>query len=163
MTTASMASPSNKRRFNNDEGTSSTPPSALLRWRVGDEVGAEVPPVAEMAVLPSGLEKVVSVPQDDSCSDDGEGSSSDVDGGEGSNNEDGKDKAMHVPFWMIPSGIIWYKCPICLGELKTFRSWLIGMLKNKKFLPPIQRAVSDLSPFQQATKCYFVNFQNRPV
>jgi hypothetical protein len=69
-------------------------------------------------------ENVVSVLQDDSGSggedsndlgsDDGEGSGSDDD--EGSGSDDGKDKAMHIPFRMTPSGIMWYKCPVCLKE-----------------------------------------------
>jgi hypothetical protein len=50
---------------------------------VGDEVGAEVPLVKEVAVLPAVVEKVVSVLQDDSNNDD-EGRDSD-DEGSGSN------------------------------------------------------------------------------
>jgi hypothetical protein len=76
--------------------------------------------LAEVAVLPSAAEKVVSVPQDDSDSggeghDNGEGSSSDNGDGKGSSNDNGEDKAMHIPFRTTPSGIMWFKCPICLG------------------------------------------------
>jgi hypothetical protein len=45
-----MASPNNKRRF--DRGPFSTPLPDPLRRRVGNEVGAEVPPVAKAAVPP---------------------------------------------------------------------------------------------------------------
>jgi hypothetical protein len=106
---ASMASPSNKCHFNDDEGLSSTPLSAPLRRRVGDEVGAVVPPTAE---------KVVSVTQDDSGSN-GEGSSSDYlgsDDSEVSGNDDGENKAMCIPFRTTPYGMMRFKCPICLGE-----------------------------------------------
>jgi hypothetical protein len=96
MTTASMASPSNKCLFDDDEGPPSTPPLAPLRQRMGDEVAAKVPLVAEVAVPlvaeaavpPAVVKKVVSVLQDDSNNDD-EGRDSD---GEGSGSDDlGKD------------------------------------------------------------------------
>jgi hypothetical protein len=35
---------------------------------------------------------------------------------EGSSSDDGENKAMYIPFMMTPSRIMWYKCPICLGE-----------------------------------------------
>jgi hypothetical protein len=41
--------PSNKCRFDDDEGSSSTPPLAPLRRRVGNEVGVEVTLVAAIA------------------------------------------------------------------------------------------------------------------
>jgi hypothetical protein len=69
MTTASMCAPSNKRRFDNDEGPSSTLPLAPLRRRLGNEVGVEVPSVAEVEVPPLVAENVVSVPQDNNGSD----------------------------------------------------------------------------------------------
>jgi hypothetical protein len=99
MTTASMASHSNKCRYDNDEGTSSTLPSAPLRRRVSDKVGVEVPPLSEVAVPTLTVEKVISVPQDDNGSDDegsdrmdlgsndNEGSGSDDGDGEGSNDD----------------------------------------------------------------------------
>jgi hypothetical protein len=74
--------------------------------------------VAEAVVPPPTTEKVVSVSQDDSDSG-GEGSDdlgSDNDDGEGSVRDDGEDKAIHIPFRMTPSRIMWYKCPICLAK-----------------------------------------------
>jgi hypothetical protein len=125
-TTTSMASPSNKRRLDDDEGPLSTPPSALLRWRVGDEVGAEVSLVADTAVPPPPAKKVVSIPQDnnnndgvgndDFGSDNCEGSDNNDGEGSGSDSDNGEDNAMHIPFMMTPSGIMWYKCPVCLRE-----------------------------------------------
>jgi hypothetical protein len=74
--------------------------------------------VAEAVVPPPMAEKVVSISQDDSDSS-GEGSDdlgSDDDDGEGSVRDDGEGKAIHIPFRMTPSGIMWYKCPIFLAE-----------------------------------------------
>jgi hypothetical protein len=77
---------------------------------------------------PLAAKKIVSVQQDGNCndgegtdsddlgSDDGEGSGSDEGDGDGSGSNDREDKAMHIPFRMTPSRILWYKCPICLGE-----------------------------------------------
>jgi hypothetical protein len=76
----------------------------------GNKIGMEVPLVAEVAIPPPPSKKVVSIPQDDSGSD-SEGSSSD-DLGSGSDNGKGEDRAMHIPFRMTPSGVMWYKCPI---------------------------------------------------
>jgi hypothetical protein len=45
--------------------------------------------------------------------DDGEGSDSD---GEGSGSTDGEDKAMYIPFRKTTSGIMWFKCPVCVKE-----------------------------------------------
>jgi hypothetical protein len=109
MTTPSMVSPSNKCRFDDDEGPSSTPLPAPLRQRVGDEVGEEVPPVVEAVSPPLAAKNVVLVPQDDINSDD-EGSDD-----MGSSSDNGEDKAMHIPFSTTPPGIMWYKCPIWLG------------------------------------------------
>jgi hypothetical protein len=63
MTTASMASPSNKCRFDDDEDPSSTPPLAPLKQRVVNEVGVVVLPMAQTAVPLVAAEKVVLVPQ----------------------------------------------------------------------------------------------------
>jgi hypothetical protein len=71
---------------------------------------------AEVPLLAA--KKVVSVLQDDNGSD-GEGYVNDdlgSDDGEGCSNDDSEDKAMHILFWMTPSRIMWFKCPICLGE-----------------------------------------------
>jgi hypothetical protein len=117
MTTASMASPSNKCHSDDDEGPPSSPPSAPLRQRVGDKVGVVVPPVAEAAVPPLAAEKVVSVPQDDNGSD-GKGSSSDD--GEGSGSDDNEDKVMDND-----EDKVMYKCPICLGEEYDFEAKVV--------------------------------------
>jgi hypothetical protein len=111
MTTTTMASPSKMRRL--DRGPSSTPSSDPLRRRVGDEVWAEVPPVAKAAVPPPLAKKVVSMPQDDSGSDNEYNSSDDLGNddvdGVGNDNDYGKYKAMHIPFRMTPSWIMWFK------------------------------------------------------
>jgi hypothetical protein len=115
--------PSNKRRFDDDDGPSSTLPSTPLRRRVGDEVGAEVLLVAKAAIAPPMAEKVVSVPQDDS-DDEGSDNDSEVsshddlgrDDVEGSGNDNGEDIALLIPFRMTPTGVMWFKCPVCLGE-----------------------------------------------
>jgi hypothetical protein len=90
---------------------------------VGDEVGAEVMLVAKAAIAPPTAEKVVSVPQDDS-DDEGSDNDSEVsshddlgrDDGEGSGNDNGEDKALRIPFRMTPTGVMWFKCPVCLRE-----------------------------------------------
>jgi hypothetical protein len=66
-----------------------------------DEVGAEVPPMEDVVVLPPVAKKVVSIPQDD---------------GRGSGSDDGEDKAIHIPLRMTPFGIMWFNCTICLKE-----------------------------------------------
>jgi hypothetical protein len=103
-----------------DEGLSSTLQPAPQRRRVGDEVGVEVPLVANEVVPPPVAEKVVSGPQDDNGSDDegndNHGSGRDDGDGEGSGRDDGEGKAMHIPFRTTPSGIMWFKCPVCLGD-----------------------------------------------
>jgi hypothetical protein len=53
---------------------------------------------------------------DDLGSDNSEGSSNDNDDGEDNGSNDGEDKAMHIPFRMTPARIMWFKCPVCLGE-----------------------------------------------
>jgi hypothetical protein len=35
---------------------------------------------------------------------------------EGSSSDDNEDKAMCIPFRTTPSGIMWFKCPVCLRE-----------------------------------------------
>jgi hypothetical protein len=125
MTTTSMASPSNKCRFDDDEDPSSTPPLAPLKQRVVNEVGVVVLPMAQTAVPLVAAEKVVLVPQKDNGSDnrgsdgDGEGRRSNgmgSDDGEGSGSDDDEDKALRIPFRTTPLGIMWFKCPVCLGE-----------------------------------------------
>jgi hypothetical protein len=84
---------------------------------VGDEVGSEVPPVAEVAVLLPAVEKVVPLPQDNGeGSDDGEGSDSN------DNDDNSKDKAMRVPFRMAPSGIMCTSVPFVSGSTMIPRS-----------------------------------------
>jgi hypothetical protein len=53
---------------------------------------------------------------DDLGNDDNEGSDSDDSDSKGSDDDDSKDKAMHIPFRTTLSGIMWYKCLICLSE-----------------------------------------------
>jgi hypothetical protein len=69
--------------------------------------------VVEVSVPPLVAENVGSVPPDCSGSN-GEGSSNNDD--EGSGSDVGEDKAKRIPFRKAPSGIMWYKCPICLRE-----------------------------------------------
>jgi hypothetical protein len=56
-----------------------------------------------VTVPPPPAEKVVSLLQDDSGSDNEYNSSDDL------GNDYGEDKAMHIPFKMTPSGIMWFK------------------------------------------------------
>jgi hypothetical protein len=85
---------------------------------VGDEVGVDVLLVAGAAVPLPATERVVSVPQDNSNSDDECSGSDDMDNnnGGGSGSDDGEDKATRIPFKTTPSRIMWFKCPICVGE-----------------------------------------------
>jgi hypothetical protein len=122
-TTASMASPSNKCRFDDDEGPSSILSLAPLRQRLGDEVGAEAPPVVR-AVVPQGDSN-----NDDEGSDsDGKGSGSDDLGsnyGEGNGSDGGEDKAMCVPFRTTLARIMWFKCPVCLKEEYVYEAKVV--------------------------------------
>jgi hypothetical protein len=56
---------------------------------------------------------------------DGECSSSDDGDGGGSSSDDGEDKAIHIPFRMTPSGIMWYNCLICLMEEYDFEAKVV--------------------------------------
>jgi hypothetical protein len=77
--------------------------------------------IEEVVQLPA-AEKVISVLQDDSDTD---GECNDDLGNDDSGTDDSEDKAIHIPFMMTSSGIMWYKWTVCFVEEYDFETKVV--------------------------------------